>query len=67
MSAPRTTPPSRGQVLVMADMLGLTGAAAPRLAKQYADLGGAAVAAVAEYAREVREGEFPGPEHSYDE
>jgi 3-methyl-2-oxobutanoate hydroxymethyltransferase len=54
-----------GQVLVMHDLLGLSGCPAPRFAKPYLNLweevGGAALS----YLREVRERAFPGPEHSY--
>jgi 3-methyl-2-oxobutanoate hydroxymethyltransferase len=54
-----------GQVLVTPDLLGLFSDFRPRFAKQYADLGGAMRDAVEAYCREVREGTFPGPEHSF--
>ena len=54
-----------GQVLVLHDLLGLSGEFKPRFVKRYADLGAAAGDAVADYAREVREGTFPAPEHTY--
>ncbi|MSQ94475.1 MAG: 3-methyl-2-oxobutanoate hydroxymethyltransferase [Gemmataceae bacterium] len=54
-----------GQVLVTHDMLGLYGDLHPRFVKQYADVGSSIAHAVEEYCREVREGEFPGPEHSF--
>ncbi len=54
-----------GQVLVLHDMLGMTGGHVPRFVKQYARLAEAGGNAVAEYAREVRGGVFPGPEHSF--
>jgi 3-methyl-2-oxobutanoate hydroxymethyltransferase len=54
-----------GQILVTHDMLGLFDDFRPRFVKQYADLGGSLVRAVEEYCREVREGTFPGPEHSF--
>jgi 3-methyl-2-oxobutanoate hydroxymethyltransferase len=54
-----------GQVLVTHDMLGLFSDLQPRFVKQYADVGASIADAVAEYCREVREGLFPGPEHSF--
>lgn len=54
-----------GQVLVSDDLLGLTEGAPHKFVKRYADLRAAEVAAVAEYCREVREGVFPGPEHTF--
>jgi 3-methyl-2-oxobutanoate hydroxymethyltransferase len=54
-----------GQVLVVHDMLGLFDDLRPRFVKQYADLGRAIVRAAETYCREVRDGSFPGPEHSF--
>jgi 3-methyl-2-oxobutanoate hydroxymethyltransferase len=54
-----------GQVLVFHDLLGIYDGHAPRFAKRYANLKGDMVAAVSEYADEVRAGRFPGPEHTY--
>jgi len=54
-----------GQVLVMHDLLGLGMGRVPRHAKQYADLGGATIEAVARYRDEVRAGTFPGPEQTF--
>lgn len=54
-----------GQILVVDDMLGLFGAFRPKFVKRYAELGQAATAAIAAYAREVRERRFPGPEHVF--
>jgi 3-methyl-2-oxobutanoate hydroxymethyltransferase len=54
-----------GQVLVVHDMLGLFDELKPRFVKQYADLGPAIVRAAESYCREVRDGTFPGPEHSF--
>ena len=48
-----------GQVLVSYDALGLSGFAPP-FAKQYAQLGQQVVEAAQAYAREVKEGGFPG-------
>jgi 3-methyl-2-oxobutanoate hydroxymethyltransferase len=54
-----------GQVLVLHDLLGLSGAAVPRYVKRYADLAGTSGAALESYVNDVRTGRFPGPEHSY--
>ncbi|HEX2016585.1 MAG TPA: 3-methyl-2-oxobutanoate hydroxymethyltransferase [Solirubrobacteraceae bacterium] len=58
-------PATDGQVLVLHDLLGIYEGHAPRFAKRYAELKGQMVAAVAEYAAEVRGARFPGPEHLY--
>jgi 3-methyl-2-oxobutanoate hydroxymethyltransferase len=54
-----------GQVLVTHDMLGLFNDLHPRFAKQYVALGSSITQAVEQYCREVREGQFPAPEHSF--
>jgi 3-methyl-2-oxobutanoate hydroxymethyltransferase len=54
-----------GQVLVTHDMLGLFDDLRPRFVKQYGAIGGAIAQAVEQYCREVRDGRFPGPEHSF--
>ena len=54
-----------GQILVCHDMLGLFDDFRPRFVKQYDDLGRDIVRAVESYCREVREGKFPDPEHSF--
>jgi 3-methyl-2-oxobutanoate hydroxymethyltransferase len=53
------------QVLVIQDMLGLSGARVPKFVKRFADLRGEIQRAVGEYINEVEAGTFPGPEHSY--
>jgi 3-methyl-2-oxobutanoate hydroxymethyltransferase len=58
-------PATDGQVLVFHDLLGIYDGHAPRFAKRYQEVKEQMVAGVAEYAREVREGAFPGPEHTY--
>jgi 3-methyl-2-oxobutanoate hydroxymethyltransferase len=55
-----------GQVLVLHDMLGLNETFNPKFLKRYAELGEAVRAAVRSYAAEVRDGTYPGPEHSFD-
>jgi 3-methyl-2-oxobutanoate hydroxymethyltransferase len=54
-----------GQVLVFHDLLGIHEGISPRFAKRYAELKAQMVAAVAEYAGEVRARRFPGEEHVY--
>jgi len=53
------------QVLVWTDMAGLTPGAPLTFVKQYADLRGVLSEATRAYADDVREGRFPGPEHSF--
>jgi len=58
-------PACDGQVLVLHDLLGLDGGAAPRFVRRYAQLEVAAVAAVAAYAADVRGRRFPSDEETY--
>jgi 3-methyl-2-oxobutanoate hydroxymethyltransferase len=58
-------PATDGQVLVFHDLLGIYDGHTPRFAKRFAEIKAAMVAAVAEYAAEVRARTFPGPEHCY--
>ena len=53
------------QVLVWTDMAGLTAGAPLTFVKRYADLRGVLTDATRAYADDVREGRFPGPEHSF--
>lgn len=53
-----------GQVLVLDDMLGLSGRV-PRFVKKFGDLGPRASEAIAEYAVAVRDRSFPGDEQVY--
>jgi 3-methyl-2-oxobutanoate hydroxymethyltransferase len=55
-----------GQVLVLYDALGLNPGFGPKFLKRFADLHQAALEGVRSYAREVREGTYPGPEHSFE-
>ncbi|MGX9181464.1 3-methyl-2-oxobutanoate hydroxymethyltransferase [Mesorhizobium sp. BHbdii] len=59
------SPACDGQILVVDDMLGLFGAFRPKFVKRYAELAGAAEAAIAAYAREVRERRVPAAEHVF--
>jgi 3-methyl-2-oxobutanoate hydroxymethyltransferase len=58
-------PKCDGQVLVFHDMVGLFDRFVPRFVKQYVHLGQQIVEALQQYKREVEEGVFPGPEHSF--
>ncbi len=58
-------PACDGQVLVLHDMLGLNEQFAAKFVKRYAALAGDVRDAVMLYAAEVREGRYPGPEHSF--
>lgn len=53
-----------GQILVLDDMLGLTGRV-PRFVRKFADLGPQADQAIADYAAAVRDRTFPGNDHVY--
>jgi len=55
-----------GQVLVLYDALGLNKGFEPKFLKRFADLHAAALEGVRAYAQEVRDGSYPGPEHSFD-
>ena len=54
-----------GQVLVVNDMLGLSGQKVPRFVKRYADLRNLIFLAATEYIKDVVEERFPSKEHSY--
>lgn len=54
-----------GQVLVYQDMLNLYGGFKPKFVKHFANLGELMKEAFAEYSREVKEGTFPAPEHTF--
>ena len=47
-------------------MAGLRAGKAPRFVKKYADLRGELSRAASEYVREVKDGSFPAPEHSFE-
>jgi 3-methyl-2-oxobutanoate hydroxymethyltransferase len=59
-------PECDGQVLVLHDMLGLNEQFAPRFLKHYAKLGESVREAVRSFAAEVRDGRYPGKEHSFE-
>ena len=61
-------PDCDAQVLVIHDLLGITGhlrGVAPKFVKPYADLGDTIVNAARAYADDVREGRFPDDAHSF--
>jgi 3-methyl-2-oxobutanoate hydroxymethyltransferase len=54
-----------GQVLVTHDMVGLFDKFVPKFVKQYTRIRPIILEALAAYKKEVRDGVFPGPEHSF--
>ncbi len=54
-----------GQVLVMHDLIGLNDGFSPKFLKRYAALAEDARRALRTFAAEVRDGSYPGPEHSF--
>lgn len=58
-------PSCDGQVLVLPDMLGLNDRFSPKFLKRYAAFADEVRAAVRAYAADVREGRYPGPDHSF--
>lgn len=57
-------PHCSGQVLVMHDMLGVSGYQ-PKFARNFMEGAGSVSAAIAAYVKAVKEGSFPGPENCY--
>jgi 3-methyl-2-oxobutanoate hydroxymethyltransferase len=58
-------PDTDAQVLVWQDMAGLRTGKLPRFVKRYADMATMLDDATKRFADEVREGNFPGPEHTF--
>lgn len=54
-----------GQILVVADMLGMTKGFSPRFLRRYADLNTLMTDAIGKYVTDVKESEFPNEEESY--
>lgn len=54
-----------GQVLVVADMLGMTQGFSPKFLRRYADLNSVITDAVGNYVTDVKSGAFPNEEESY--
>jgi 3-methyl-2-oxobutanoate hydroxymethyltransferase len=59
-------PDTDAQVLVWQDMAGLRTGKTPRFVKRYADLAGVLGEATRRFADEVRQGEFPAAEHTFE-
>ncbi len=55
-----------GQVLVIHDLLGLSGPHVPKFVKRYVKLDDTVTKALADFKREVKAGKFPTLKHSYD-
>lgn len=55
-----------GQVLVLPDMLGLNDEFQPRFLRRFTELAEESRRAVKDYAKAVREGEYPAAEHSFE-
>jgi len=55
-----------GQVLVIHDLLGLSGGFSPKFVKKYAQLGSVVAKALTSFREEVKSGKFPSFEHSYE-
>ena len=55
-----------GQILVFADLLGLTPQRKPRFVRQYLDFHALALEAIRAYRADVRSGSFPSPAESYE-
>ena len=58
-------PECDGQVLVYADMLGMTQGFSPRFLRRYADLNAVMTDAIGHYVADVKSGDFPSVEESY--
>ena len=54
-----------GQILVIADMLGMTQGFSPRFLRRYADLNTVMTDAIGQYVTDVKSGDFPNEQESY--
>ncbi|MBI3815103.1 MAG: 3-methyl-2-oxobutanoate hydroxymethyltransferase [Nitrospinae bacterium] len=54
-----------GQIMVIHDIIGLSGEFKPKFVKQYVDIGEIVKNAVKEYMKDVSDGSFPREDHSY--
>ena len=54
-----------GQILVIADMLGMTQGFSPRFLRRYADLNTVMTDAIGSYVTDVKNGDFPNESESY--
>jgi 3-methyl-2-oxobutanoate hydroxymethyltransferase len=58
-------PHTDGELIIVADLLGIFEAFTPKFVKRYAELGKAMREAFEAYRKEVKDRTFPGPEHVY--
>jgi 3-methyl-2-oxobutanoate hydroxymethyltransferase len=58
-------PGAHGQLLIYHDMFGLYPRFKPRMAKVFGDAGKVILDGLIRYAQEVRQGQFPEPEHYF--
>ena len=58
-------PECDGQILVVADMLGMTQGFSPRFLRRYADLNTVMTDAIGQYVTDVKAGDFPNESESY--
>jgi 3-methyl-2-oxobutanoate hydroxymethyltransferase len=54
-----------GQVLVLPDVLGLNDTFEPKFLKKYAEMAEEVRTAIGDWARDVRSGAYPDPDHSF--
>lgn len=54
-----------GQVLVTNDLLGLFDEFTPKFVKRYVNMKATIASAFTQYTQEVKQGQFPGPEHAF--
>jgi 3-methyl-2-oxobutanoate hydroxymethyltransferase len=54
-----------GQILAVADMLGMTQGFSPRFLRRYADLNSVMTDAIGQYVTDVKSGDFPNEQESY--
>lgn len=54
-----------GQILVVADMLGMTNGFSPRFLRRYADLNSVMTDAIGRYVSDVKDSSFPSPDEAY--
>jgi 3-methyl-2-oxobutanoate hydroxymethyltransferase len=60
-------PHMTGQVLVLHDMLGISGGKRPRFVKDFLGSSGDIASAISQFVAEVRSGAFPAAEHSFEQ
>jgi 3-methyl-2-oxobutanoate hydroxymethyltransferase len=54
-----------GQILVMHDLLGISSGYIPKFSKNFLQETGEIKQAIGKYIQDVKQGQFPGPEHSF--